>query len=201
MRIFLSSHQMFRIQINGLWSRDYVTPLARVLCDTIPCSLEDAIVRIRELADGKRLSVNIATIGKANAVACDMLQYGCYIEVDQVAPLTDEAMIADFEDWFDPELSAFDVVYDATGKVSKIIDERAFAYMRIESQVVTNYVGKELLKRGAQQLDEFEWPEVQKRLKKATAENEIRRTSIRARRAEYKRMHPYDDPEALDQEE
>ncbi len=179
---------MFKIILNAMWSKDYLSSLAQVLSTNMPCDLEVALQHLRDLAAGKRLTVMAATVGKAHELACDFLQYGCYIEVEQVAALTDAAMIADFQDWFDEDQSRFKVVTDAAGHVTKMIEEVNFAYLNVETPGLKDWVGAELLRFGAEQVEESDWPALNARLQQAIAENEVRRMDLRAERALEKRQ-------------
>ncbi len=174
---------MFKIMLNGMWSKDYLKSLAEVLSIHVPCDIDEAFVKIRELTQGKRMSVVAHTPSKAHDLACDLLQYGCYTEVEQVGPLTDAAMIADLEGWFDDDQSTFRVVTNAAGQVTRIIEEQGYAFLRMETQVLNDWVGEELIRLGAQQVDESDWPALNQRLQTAIAENEVRRMDLRAERA------------------
>lgn len=174
---------MFKIKLNAMWSKDYLKQLALVLSDSIPCDLEQANAHIRDLGMGKGFSLIAPTVGKAEAMACDLLQYGCYIEVEQIAPITDAMMLADLRDWFDEDQRHFRVLYGKDGHVQKIIEERGYGYLRLESQVVGDWVGEELIRLGAERLDMGDWPLLKARLAQATAENELRRQEIRAKRS------------------
>ncbi len=174
---------MFKIMLNAMWSKDYLPSLAQVLSDNLHIDQEDAMMRIRALMTGKRMGVMAATVGKAHELACELLQYGCYIEVEQVAPLTDAAMIADLMYWFDEDQSSFRVVTDVAGHVTKIIEEQGYAYLQMETPGLNDWVGNLLIRHGAQQVDEEDWPALQARLKAAIAENDVRRMDLRAVRA------------------
>jgi hypothetical protein len=178
---------MFKIMLNALWSRDYVTQLAQVLSACIPCEMDEAYLRIRDLGEGKGMTLISSTVGKAEALACDFLQYGCYIEVEQIAAMSDEMMLEDLKDWFDDDQRFFSVLYDNDGHVSKIIEERGYGYLRLESQAVSDWVGAELIRNGAKRLERADWPALKERLDKAVADNEVRRAYIRAQRSEEKR--------------
>jgi hypothetical protein len=178
---------MFKILLNGMWSKDYLTPLGRVLSENVPCDLDQAILMIKELGDGKRQSLIAKNLGKAEALACDLLQFGCYIEVVQVGPLTDEMVLEDLVDWFDEDQQTFRVLYHADGHVNKIIEEQGYGFLRLESQAVSDWVGAELIRLGAQRLEPEDWPALKQRLEVAIAENEVRRQEIRAERAAEKR--------------
>lgn len=173
---------MFRIILNAMWSKDYLKQLAIVLSDCLPCTLEEANQHIRDLSTGKRIVLMTPTVGKAEALACDLVQYGCYIEVEQVGPLTDELMLADLREWFDENQQHFRVVYNREGHVDKIIEERGYGYLRLESQVVSDWVGEELIRSGATRLEQSDWPALKERLEQATAANELRRMEIRKKR-------------------
>jgi hypothetical protein len=181
--IFLSWHPMFRIWLNGMWSKDYVQPLAQVLCNNLGCELEAAQERIKDLGGGKRMYVLAESVGKAHELACDLLQYGCYIEIEQVGPLTDAAMIADLHGWFEADQSTFRVVMDMAGHVAKIIEVQGYGYLHLEAQAVRDWVGEELIRLGAQRVEATEWPALQNSLDQATADNEARRMQLRAERA------------------
>jgi hypothetical protein len=183
---------MFKIMLNAMWSKDYLPQLAQVLADSLPCELEEAFLHIRALTEGKRLAVLASTVGKAHALSCDFLQYGCYIEVEQVAPLTDAAMIADLHEWFDEDQGSFRVVTDAAGHVSKIIEEHGYGYLRLETPGVSDWVGEELVRLGAQRVPDGDWPALQARLLQATAENEVRRMELRAERSAMKQRYRSD---------
>jgi hypothetical protein len=194
---------MFKILLNGMWSKDYLTPLAKVMSDNMGCDLEEASQMIRELGEGKRQSMMAATMRKAEALACDLLQYGCYIEVEQVAPLTDAVLLEDLQEWFDEGQQDFRVLYHENGHVDKIIEERGYGYLRLESQAVSDWVGEELIRLGAQRLGPGDWPALKQRLEKAIAENEVRRQEIRAERAAEKRLREErgESVDGLDNEE
>lgn len=185
--VFPILRSMFKIILNAMWSKDYLPPLARVLSESVPCDLEDAYLMIRELGEGKRQSVVAPTASKAEALACDLLQFGCYTEVEQVAPLTDEILVQDFEDWFREDQGDFSVLYDDKGHVSKIIEEHSYACLRLETQVVSDWVGEEMVRLGARRLVSTDGPALKERLERAIAENEVRRMEIRAQRAAEKR--------------
>ncbi len=174
---------MFKIILNAMWSKDYLKQLALVLSETMPCDLEEANQHIRDLSIGKRIVLLPTTVGKAESLACDLVQYGCYIEVEQIGPFTDEMMLADLKDWIDENQQHFRVLYDKNGRVSKIIEERGYGFLRLESQVVSDWVGEELIKFGAQRMEMSEWPALKSRLDQATAANELRRLEIRNKRS------------------
>lgn len=178
---------MFKIVLNAMWSKDYVFQLATVLSSCMPCEMDEAYQIIRDLGEGKQLVIHADTIGKAEALACDFQQYGCYIEVEQVAAFSDELMIADLQDWFDENQQDFSVLYDQQGHVSKIVEERTYGMLRLESQAVSDWVGAELIRLGAKRLGPEDWPALRDRLNSAITLNEQRRQKIRAERAEEKR--------------
>lgn len=191
---------MFRIQLNAMWSKDYLHSLAQVLSGCMPCDPEEAVQHVRELAGGRRLAVDVPTVGQAHSLACEFLQYGCYIEIEQVGPLSDAAMIADLDGWFEEGLEEFRVVTSPEGHVTRILEENGYAFLKLETQGVADYVGQQLLRNGAQEVSELDWAALNQRLKQAIAENEVRRTEIRAQRAEAKRSESPPPPKAGEEE-
>jgi hypothetical protein len=173
---------MYRIVLNAMWSKDYLLQLATLLSENIPCELDHAYQVIRELGEGKRLELS-PVAGKAEQLACELQQYGCYTEVEQVGPLTDEMMIADMENWFDDDQSHFSVLYDRDGHVVRMVEERGYAFLRMESQKVQDWAGAELLRLGAKRLESEDAGDLNQRLKAAIAANEVRRAKIRTERA------------------
>ncbi|MFN8397445.1 MAG: hypothetical protein U0176_22670 [Bacteroidia bacterium] len=194
---------MFKIVLNAMWSKDYLTPLAKVVSETMPCSLDEATVMVRDLSDGRRMSLIAHTPSQAELLACDLLQFGCYIEVEQVGPLTDEIMIHDLQNWFADGQEAFSVLYDAQGHVQRIVEEQGYGVLRLESQPVADWVGEELIRLGARKLGASEAPALRKRLEKAIKENEVRRQRIRSERAfeKNRRMEAGESLDGLDSEE
>jgi hypothetical protein len=191
---------MFKIWLNGMWSKDYVQPLSLVLSANLSCEVAEALEKIKDLGNGKRMTVMATSVGHAHDLACDLLQYGCYIEVEQVGPLTDAGMIADLHDWFREDQSRFSVLMEPSGHVAKIIEEQGFGYLDLEAQAVRDWVGEELIRLGATRLDASEWPALKKRLDQAIADNEVRRMELRAERAAAKKRYlesgrPYQEEE------
>ena len=180
---FPNLHSMYKIILNAMWSKDYLKQLALVLCECMPCALEEANQHIRDLSLGKRIVLMTTTVSKAEALGCDLVQFGCYLEVEQVGPLTDEMMLADLKDWFDEDQRHFRVLYGKDGHVQKIIEERGYGFLRLESQVVSDWVGEELIRCGAQRLELADWPALKSRLDQATEANELRRLEIRNKRS------------------
>jgi hypothetical protein len=194
---------MFKIVLNAMWSKDYLTPLAKVVSETMPCSLEEASVMVRNLSDGRRMSLVANTPAHAEELACDLLQFGCYIEVEQVGPLTDEVMIHDLQNWFADDQDAFSVLYDTQGHVQRIVEEQGYGILKLESQPVADWVGEELIRLGARKLGPSEASALRKRLENAIKENEVRRQRIRSERAfeKNRRMEAGESLEGLDYEE
>jgi hypothetical protein len=185
---------MFKILIHALWSKDYMTPLMKVLMEVFSLNTEQAYRKIREIEKGNRVHFQVDTLKQAEFLATELLQFGCYIEVTQVGPLTDEAFIEDIRDFFDEDMSALRVVYDKQGHVAKIMEEQGHSYIGIERQAVRDFVGEEMIRLGASRLEDEDWPELKARLEKAIAENEQRRMEIRAERARMKQQRMANQP-------
>lgn len=174
---------MFRIRINALWTKDFLSPVSKVLISNVPCDRESAYALIRKLEHGERLDLLIPSVGQAHSVACDLLENGCYVQVDQVAQLSEAALIADFTDYFDSDMSALRIIYDKNGHVWKILEAQGYSFVVIEDQGVRDFVGQQMLDAGAQRIEAADWPDVKARVNKAIEENEKRRQKIRSERA------------------
>lgn len=203
MGIFLIFQPMYKIVLNAMWSKDYLEPLARVVSETVPCTLEDAAVMVQDLSDGRRMSLIAPTPSRAEELACDLLQYGCYIEVEQVGPLTDQIMVHDLHNWFADDQDAFSVLYDAQGHVQRIVEEQGYGVLRLETQPVADWVGEELIRLGAKRLEHTEAAALRKRLEKAVSENEVRRQRIRSERTfeKNRRIQSGESVDDMDSEE
>lgn len=182
---------MFRVRINALWTKDFASPISKVLIANIPCDKETAYEHIRKLDFGTRVDLFIPSVQKARVVSCDLQENGCYVQVDQVGQLSAAALIEDFEDYFDEDMSALRIIYDEDSHVSKILEAQGYSFVVIEDQEVRDFVGAQMLTRGAKKVEPADWPIVKARLDKAIEENEERRKRIRAERAKRKQARRY----------
>jgi hypothetical protein len=145
---------MFRIQMHALWSQDYIAPLARMLARVCECSLEEAEQMVSDLSSQKTLVLESPTPAEANFLARDLLQFGVFVEVEQIGPITPEAMRYDAVKSLPKSLVGWYVQVDEkSGNATQLIEQDSLATLRYEYPEVTEELGQEMLSRGAIPID------------------------------------------------
>lgn len=179
---------MFRIRINALWTKDFFAPLVRVLMNHLKCSKDEAYSIIRHVEGGEFYDLNISRLSEAESVACDLMEYGCYVQSDQIEAVSNDVLMADFADYFDEDMSALRIIYNKDGHVGKILEAQGYSFVIIEDQSLRDFVGELMLKNGAERIEPEGWEALKKRLDEEIEANEVRRMELRAKRAAEKQM-------------
>ncbi|MEM6269264.1 MAG: hypothetical protein AAF998_07480 [Bacteroidota bacterium] len=184
---------MFRLQLHSLWSQDYVVPLARMLAIVMDCSLEAATAHVAGLASQTKLVLDAPTPSEANFLARDLLQFGVFVEVEQIGPVTEEAMRYDAIKSLPKSMTGWYVHVDERhGKVVQLIERDSLTILRYEMGQITLDLGEEMLRRGAIPIDAERMSELDKlmdnlRPSYVTWEKEYMAERIRLIKAQRKR--------------
>ncbi len=141
---------MFRIVLHALWSRDFMTPLVHSLSESLGVDFTAAKELVDRIGAGQHPVLYIDRITVATDLMQNILQFGVYASVEQVGPVTETGMIAEFRDLMGDELGGWMVELDATERhVVQIVDAGSLARLAFESQEMMDALGETVLQRGA----------------------------------------------------
>jgi hypothetical protein len=145
---------MFRLELHALWSHDYEDPLSRLLAKVCACDLEQARKLVEGIAGQSTLTLEAHTPTEANFLAGDLLQFGVYVEVQQISQITEKALVTDAINDMPASMQHWYVLMDEkTKKPLYLLDRDNLVSLRYENISVTEQVGEEMLKRGALPID------------------------------------------------
>ena len=144
---------MFRIVLYALWSKDYLASLTKVIAEGKGCSLDEARAELAGIGFRKPLEIIATRSGKAYELCTNLMQFGGFVEIFQIGPVTDEGMAADFVDMLDGDMRGWWVHVDAEGCAVRMIESNTQGQLRFEQEAVTHSVGMEMLARGAEAID------------------------------------------------
>lgn len=157
---------MFRINLMALWTTDYLTSLGRVLADTKGLNPEEAQALVLEVVGGERISMEVATIREANVLAENLLQYGAYVNVSQIGPVTFENLWVEYKEALGEDLSGWFVLLNASEEhVRKIIDPETLGMLSLEGQELQDRLGEEILMRGASPISREDFEKLENQAK------------------------------------
>jgi hypothetical protein len=151
---FLISSTMFRIVLYALWSKDYLSSLTKVIADAKGCGLEVARHELAGIGYRNPLEIIVSRSGKAYELCTNLLQFGGFVEIYQIGPVTDEGISEDFKHLLDADMRGWLVHVNGEGRVQRFVETNTQGQLRFEQDEVTHAVGLELLARGAETIDD-----------------------------------------------
>ncbi len=141
---------MFRVSVYGLWSRDFMSSLSRVLAELFDTSLEAARAKVEQVTSGEVITWENLNMKKAVLLAEGLMEYGAYVGVEQTGPLSEEQYTAEIIEDLSPDLTGWVVVLDKTEEhVQKIIDPKYLVKLRFGNERMQDRIGEALMWRGA----------------------------------------------------
>lgn len=141
---------MFRIEVYGLWSKDFMPSLARALADFLQVEPEEARAQLEQIGEKGSLSWESSSMKETLLLTEALMEFGAYVSVDQVGPLSEEQYQAEIIDDLSDDLAGWVVVLDKTEQhVKKIIDPEYLAKIRFGNVRMNDGVGEAMMFRGA----------------------------------------------------
>lgn len=153
---------MYRVVMYALWSRDYVSPLAKLFEEVMGIANEDAMLVFERLSQGKPQAIVCSTPGLAYDLSCDLMQFGVYSSSEQIGPITPAIIASDMDNLMHEDLSMFWVFRDEKGQVQRLIQKNTLGFLYFESLQTAQLVGKTVEERGGERIGKEHMDEIMK---------------------------------------
>ncbi len=146
---------MFKIEVYGLWSRDFMPSLSRVVATFLKIEPEQAKEEIYKALEKGVLRLESQNMGEALNLVEGLMEFGAYVNVEQTGPISETGFQNDIVEALAPELTGWFIKLDKEEKhVEKIIDPTQLAKIRFVNQTVNDRVGEEMMWRGASPINQ-----------------------------------------------
>lgn len=157
---------MFRIEVYGLWSRDFMPSLAKAVATFLAIDPEQGRAELEKIREKKFLVWESEDMGKTLEFAESLMEFGAYVSVDQIGPLTEEQFQKEIINDLSDDLTGWVVVLDESEqKVKKIIDPEYLAKIRFGNPEMNDAVGEAMMWRGAAPINKNAEQELEERMK------------------------------------
>ena len=157
---------MFKIEVHGLWSRDFMPSLSKVVANFLEIEAEEAKNMVDLVTDKQTLHLECDSMGKTLNLVEDLMEFGAYVSVEQVGPISEDKFKEEVIDDLAPDLTGWVVRLDKKEeKVVKIIDPVYLAKVRFGNAAITDSIGEEMMWRGAAPINQKVEEDLEERMK------------------------------------
>ncbi len=143
-----------------------MSSLSRAVADILEIAPEAARAKIEQVANRQVVTWEIESMHKTSLLCEALMEFGAYVSVEQVGPLTEAQYNAEIIKDLSPDLTGWVVVLDAQEEhVKKIIDPKYLAKLRFGNARMQDGVGEEMMWRGAAPISKVVEEDLEARMK------------------------------------